>query len=217
MRRLLVLCALATAACGTTQFARPLGRGTTRFTASLGGPLVRFGGAPVPLPITTVGVAHGLSDLVDVGGDLHPTAMAFGVAGASAHVAVHPLTAHRSALTVGGSVSGFGNAHDGVLFTDLWLAGGGRVAPWLWLGGGVHNGLRVVGSSSLSEQTPWTPTLAALASFLPSSRVALNLELRWYAFTTCGRCATPDYYSLGDAGGLGVLLGLDFELPGGAR
>ena len=179
--------------------------------------MVLFGGAPVPLPVTTVGVAHGLTDLVDVHAELHPTAAAFGVAGATAGAAVHPLPSHRSALTFGASFNGFGNGGDAVLFTDLWVSGGGRVARWLWLGGGLHNGLRLAGSSSLREQTAWAPTLFGLASFSLSRRVALDVEVRWYAMSTCARCLAPDYVSLGDAGSLGLLLGVSYQFDGGAR
>ena len=217
VRRYIPLVALLGAACATTQAARPVGRGNTRISASLGGPLVQFGGAPVPLPITTVGVAHGVSDFVDVHGEVHPTAALFGIAGLSGGVALHPLSSHRGALTFGASLNAFGNPSDGVLFADLWVAGGGHAASWLWLGGGLHNGLRLAGTGSINEQTPWAPTVFGLASFLVSRRVALNVEARWYAVASCGGCVAPDYYPLGDRGALGVLLGVDYQFGGGAR
>lgn len=217
MRRLLLTLALTSAACATTQLARPVGRGNIRVSATLGGPLVKFGGAPVPLPITTVGAAYGISDLVDVHAEVHPTAAAFGIAGLSAGAALHPIASHRSALTIGASIKAFGNGDDGVLFTDLWIAGGGRVARWLWLGGGLHNGLRMVGSATLREQTAWAPTLFGLASFLVSRRVAIDVEARWYAMSSCGRCVAPDYYPIGDAGALGLLLGVAYQFDGESR
>jgi len=117
---------------------------------------------------------------------------------------------------VGASLGGFFNADDGVVLGDLWVAGGGRVASWLWLGGGLHNGLRVF-TTALGEQSPWAPTLAALAAFTVSRRFTLDVELRWYALASCGRCLTPEYLSPGGVGGLGLVLGFHYELPAVSR
>ena len=206
-------------ACATTQLARPLGRGNTRVALSLGGPLVAFGGAPVPLPVSVLGIAHGLSDAVDVQADLHPTAAAFGIAGLDLGVAWHPLSAHRSALTLGAALYGFGNGADATVLADLWVAAGLRPVRWLWLGAGLHNGLRLLTSSSeLREQMPWAPTPFVQAAFRPGmGRVELEVELRWYALASCGSCAAPDYYSPGGPGALGVLLGLTYSFAGGHR
>jgi hypothetical protein len=214
MKRLL-LATLVCGACATTHLARPVGRGNTRVSASLGGPMVEFG-APVPVPISTLGVAHGVSDALDVGGELHPTAAAFGIAGLSGGVAWHPIPTHRAALTVGASLGGYFNADDGLLLGDVWVAGGGRVASWLWLGGGVHNGLRLFTTAS-GEQGPWAPTLAGLAAFTVSRRVTIDVELRWYALATCGQCLTPGYYAPGGVGALGLLFGVHYEIGGGNR
>ncbi|MFO0608652.1 MAG: hypothetical protein U0324_36130 [Polyangiales bacterium] len=213
--RAFALVAVACGACATTHLARPVGRGNLRVSATVGGPLVQFG-APVPVPISTLGAAYGVSDALDVSAELHPTAAAFGIAGLSGGAAWHPIPGRRAALTLGASLGGYFNADDGVLVGDLWAAGGGRVASWLWLGGGVHNGLRLY-TTALGEQGPWAPTLAALAAFTVSRRVTLDLELRWYALASCGQCLTPDYYAPGGVGALGVVLGVHYEVPGVVR
>ncbi len=213
--RLLLLASLVCGACATTHLARPVGRGNLRVSATVGGPLVEFG-APVPVPVSTLGAAYGLSDAVDLSGELHPTAAAFGIAGLSGGAAWHPIAGHRAALSLGASLGGYFNADDGVLVGDLWVASGGRVASWLWLGGGLHNGLRLFTTAS-GEQEPWAPTLAALAAFTVSRRVTLDLELRWYGLASCGQCLTPGYYAPGGVGALGVVLGVHYELPGAPR
>ena len=211
---LLVVVALSTA-CATTHLARPVGRGNTRVSASLGGPLVEFAGAPIPVPMSTVGVAHGVTESVDVHGELHPTAATHGVGGITAGAAWHPLASHPSALTVGGTLGTFFTTEDALLLADVWLSGGGKVASWLWLGGGVHNTLRVA-TSAPGETIPWAPTLFGLVAFRLSRRVTFDLELRWYALASCGQCVAIAYYAPGSVGALGVILGVDYQFGGGA-
>jgi|GEM_PF-881276 len=198
------------AGCGTTSQLRPVGAGNTRVTASLGGPLVVFGGAPVPLPITRVGVAHGTSESVDVSGGLHPTAALFGVAGLDAGVAWHPLRAHRSLLALGFDAYGFGNTHDAVFIVDPWLGSHVRVSSTLSLGGGLHVATRAATSASYQrELSPIAPSLFAQAAF-HIGRITLEVEPRWYALGQCGQCVAPGYISPG-TGALGLVLGVSFD------
>lgn len=209
--------------CMTTHLARPVGAGNTRVHASLGGPLIRLGGATLPLPITTLGVAHGLGDDVDVHADLHPTAAVFNpgagstpLLGVDAGVAWHPIPRHRSALTLGATLYGFGNKLDATVFADAWVAGGIRPVSWLFLSIGLHNQLRI-GSSDreVSQRSFWAPTAFALVSFGPFRRVSIDVEARWYSFTENASRVAPDWVATGPVGALGVLLGLSYQFPQG--
>jgi hypothetical protein len=210
------------AACGTTHLARPVGAGNTRVSGSLGGPVVVLGGAPIPVPLVTVGVAHGFSDAVDLHADLHPLALAFNpptpgsmpILGADMGLAVHPIPGYRTALTLGANVYGFTNRVNGVVFSDLWLAGGGRVLPWLTLTGGLHNTVRLGSNDAeLNKRLPWQGTLFLNSAFR-IGRVELDLELRWMAFTENAMNTAPAYVSFGPFGSLGVLLGFHYTFGG---
>ena len=215
LRSLPALLLVFSAGCGTTQLLRPVGAGNTRASASLGGPLIVFGGAPVPLPVSTVGVAHGVSESLDLHGDLHPTAAAFGVAGLGLGVAWHPLR-RRGALTVGFDAYGFGNGADAVMLADPWIGGQARLCRWLSLGGGVHLPLRVATSSTYQRGlTPVAPTVFVQAA-LRLGRTTLEIEPRWVALGTCAACAAPDYVSLG-TGTLGLVLGVSYDVLEAAR
>jgi hypothetical protein len=204
------------AACGTTHLVRPLGAGNTRVNLSVGGPFVRFG-APIPLPVSVLGVAHGVTDAVDVHGDLHPTALGFGVAGADVGLAVHPIPAARHALTIGGTIYGFSNREDAVVFADLWIGSIFRPTRWLALGGGLHNGLRIdTTDRELRERFPWAPT-PFLYGALTFGRVGLELEFRWNVISANGYRATVNYYPVGEIGALGLLLGVTYQFPEGVR
>lgn len=73
MRSLLLLLPLLPA-CSTTHGIRPVGKGAVRVEGSLGGPVTMVFGAPIPLPLTTVGATVGATDTTDVHAAVHPTA-----------------------------------------------------------------------------------------------------------------------------------------------
>jgi hypothetical protein len=204
---------LSLAACGTTLTA-PLPRRTTVVTGALGGPMVLFGGAPVPVPISTIGVAHGVSDTLGVRGELHPTAAAFGVAGLDLGVIVHPLPTHRALLSLGFDGYGFENGRDAVLLADPWLASRAALASWFALSGGAHLLTRLAASSKqLRALSPLAPTLFVQPAFL-FGRFELAVELRWYALGSCGSCAAPEWVSPAGHGALGVVFGASYRMSG---
>ena len=87
VRSLLRFCAVGflLSACSTTHGVRPLGKGVVEANASLGGPITQVFGAPIPLPLTTVGATVGLTPTTDVHAAIHPTGLImFGVFAADA-------------------------------------------------------------------------------------------------------------------------------------
>lgn len=201
------------AGCGTTMTA-PLAKGTTEVSASLGGPMIVFGGAPVPLLMSTIGLAHATSDAVTVRGALHPTAAAFGVAGLDLGFVLHPILGHRAALTVGLDGYGFGNGADAVLLADGWIATRWKLAPWFALGGGLHVPLRIATSSSeLRETTPVAPTVFVQPAFVVG-HFELDVEVRWYALASNGGILAPAWVSPGGVGTLGLVFGADWRFGG---
>lgn len=185
----------------------PLAKGTTEVSASLGGPAVIFGGAPVPIPVSTVGVAHGISDVATVRGALHPTAAAFGIAGLDAGLVLHPFEGHRALLTVGLDAYAFANGADTVFLADPWIATRRPLTRWFSLAGGAHVPIRYLTSSAeLRDATPVMPTVFVQPGFL-IGRFELDLEMRWYALASNGSVLAPDWLSPGGVGALGLLLG----------
>ena len=66
-------------ACAPTRIVKPLQKGEQAIGANLGGPLVLFAGAPIPVPYSSAFYAKGLSDKTSGFASLHLTALAFGV------------------------------------------------------------------------------------------------------------------------------------------
>ena len=181
--RFVPLFAFALAGCAVSHGVRPLARGQGAVTASFGGPISRDVPAPVavPVPITTVGYAHGLTDRTAVHGALHPTGLAaFGVFAADAGVTqlllepngARPRLMLDSGLIVaGGQVPGSAAKGGARLLAEAQL-----VASW-----DVGRHALYGGVDQLLQPFPRpgyfvTPLVGGLLS---AGRVDLQLEYAW--------------------------------------
>ena len=63
-------------ACSTIHGVKPVGKGNVEVGVSLGGPIVEVYGAPIPLPLSTIGATVGVTDTVNIHAAFHPTAAA---------------------------------------------------------------------------------------------------------------------------------------------
>jgi hypothetical protein len=67
------------ASCAPTRFVKPLKKGQTAITASLGGPLILYGKTTIPVPLTSIAIGHGYENNITGFAGLHTTALLFGV------------------------------------------------------------------------------------------------------------------------------------------
>ena len=74
----IVLSLFLFAACTPSRIVKPLKKGENAVSGSFGGPLIKFAGAPIPIPFSTVSYANGLTDNITAFGGLHTTALLFG-------------------------------------------------------------------------------------------------------------------------------------------
>jgi len=65
--------------CAPSRVVRPLEKDQKIISANLGGPLIGFAGTTIPMPLTSVAYAQGISDDVSAFGGLHITALLYGV------------------------------------------------------------------------------------------------------------------------------------------
>ena len=213
------------AACGTTHLVRPVGRGQTRISLSAGGPLATIGSATIPVPMTTLGVAHGVTDAVDVHADIHPFGWIFtsgegsiSPIGGTIGAAVHPIPTPRGRhwLTIGADLYGFTNRLDAEMYANFWIGGSIDPTSWLSLAAGLHNTVILASTNSFqSNRSRYEPTLFLQAAVRPSRHVSVDVELRWYAFSENGVAVVPAYISIGELGALGILLGVHYQFGGG--
>jgi hypothetical protein len=65
-------------ACAPSRLVKPLKKGEQIVSGSFGGPLIKFSGAPIPLPFTTFSYAKGITDKISGFASLHSTSLLFG-------------------------------------------------------------------------------------------------------------------------------------------
>jgi hypothetical protein len=75
--------------CAHSRYVKPLAKNQKAIAFSFGGPLIKFGGAPIPIPFTTLGYGHGITDNITVFGNLHTTSLLFGNAQADLGATIH--------------------------------------------------------------------------------------------------------------------------------
>ncbi len=84
MRRFIVLISITMSlflsfSCAPVRTIVPLEKGDTHVSATAGGPLIKFSGLVIPMPLTSVCVAHGLGNNATLNSALHTTSLLFGV------------------------------------------------------------------------------------------------------------------------------------------
>jgi hypothetical protein len=66
------------ASCAPSRFVKPLQKKEQAVSFSLGGPVIKYSGAPVPMPFTTLAYGRGLTEKITCFGSLHTTSLLFG-------------------------------------------------------------------------------------------------------------------------------------------
>lgn len=64
--------------CAPSRFVKPLAKNQQVVSFSFGGPIIKFDGAVVPIPFTTLGYGYGLTDKITGYANLHTTSILFG-------------------------------------------------------------------------------------------------------------------------------------------
>lgn len=207
MRAMLPLLAggvLASAACSATHVVRPLPRGASQVSFSFGGPLLPEKVVTKVVPYATVGWQRGVTDALTVGGALHATMAAFGVAGGELSATHRLLGGRDDALALAGTAHGY-------LFTG---EGGTRVYPGASLVGSWRPGTRTllygggtaVGQFDGTPSVVLNPLLGAQRSL--GRRLAVQAEFKWMGANADTRAGVFEgESSLGGRGAMAVQLG----------
>lgn len=218
------LCAMLTLfmlliGCSVNHGVRPLGKGKTAINASVGGPTAELFGAPVPLPISTVGVRHGISDRSDIHAAFHPSmALLFGVAGldAGASYLVFEQEGPRPAILVDGTVTAiFGDLSEGEPAGGFRMYGNvAALASWEY---GQRGNLVYTGADLFIQPSPWQPIGGPLIGhqLRLGERVGLSTELKWMGGSANTDPFTIRWYGIGQQGVLVPQIGLDVAFGDG--
>lgn len=210
MRRVLLGALLVvTTGCGVATRVRPTPKGSLAIEAAAGGPLVNAG-APIPLPLSSVGAAYGLTERLDVSAHLQLTPLAaFGVWGAdvgASYLALEQASA-RPAVTVGLRGYGFTDFKSGLwpyadaTATASWKLGD-RWTPFVTLTGMY---------AAVDRRVLWSPGAGVQVRL---GRFELTGELRWYDPTYRPGGTVVPWIAPGGAGALGLVLGGQYRASG---
>ncbi len=74
-----IIFSIALFSCTPTRVIKPLAKGEKSIQAHLGGPLIGFGNATIPIPFTSFCYAQGVNNKITAFGSLHTTSTFFGV------------------------------------------------------------------------------------------------------------------------------------------
>jgi hypothetical protein len=204
--------------CSTTHGIKPVGKGNVEAGVSFGGPIVEVYGAPIPIPLSTVGATVGLTETVDIHAAFHPTAaVLMGVvefdAGASWMFlensgAVPRLMGDLMLVGAGGN-QGEGDPEGGFrLFLQPSL-----MASWDW---GKKQKLQSFYTGPTVFFQPF-PEVHAVGGWVVGQRFGfspkthLDLELKWMAPYGSTENLVLHYYSPGNLGAISFQLGFGFK------
>lgn len=183
---------------------RVLEDGETRLAASMGGP---FSTTVVPTgltPYATVGIYHGVDSATTIGGSLHATMVAFGIAGIDAGIS-------RRLLHQQGPVPELTASVQALMFTDFHSVRSSRIWPnaslsasWELAGWLPYAGCHVTTQHTRFDVfvSPYVGVSVPL-----SSRWTIRVEGMWQAANKDSRSGVFEgTTSLGGSGSLGAFL-----------
>lgn len=76
---ILILVVIFIASCAPSRFVKPLQKGEQALGCSLGGAMIHYGGASIPIPNTSFFYGKGITDQLTVHGSVYGTSLAYGV------------------------------------------------------------------------------------------------------------------------------------------
>jgi len=211
-----ILASMLSLGCGATTSVRPLGAGNADVHVSLGGPLLKTSGSTFPTPILMAGGGFGVTDQVDVSGDVDVTAAVLGVAHVATGVAYHPLLWSSStravpAITIAESFHLLTNLTDTRFAPQTTAVAAWRVGNGHLLYGGGDLGV-VVGHPVHATRVLAGPLVGG--EWKATDRFGIALECKWLAPYYDVAPLAPDWVSPGSRGYLSVLLGFRGYLDG---
>lgn len=104
---------LIAVSCAPTRVIKPLEKGEKQISANLGGAMIKFAGAPIPLPLTAISYQQGLDTGLTLNTSVHLTSLAFGVIQLEAGLGINAYQSEskKFGVTVSPSIN---------LMNDIW-------------------------------------------------------------------------------------------------
>jgi len=207
-----ILLFIAAISCAPVRTVVPLEKGETHVSASLGGPLIKFSGMVIPVPLTSVNVSYGLKENLTLNGALHTTSLLFGVI----HLEATTTCAFH---TYNSGNSGFSGTAGYYFMIDTW-EGKSRLFPNLDLNAYTMYGEKkhlLYGSFTflwdISQKKSGKFSDVIIPSFTMGhtwkrEKMNYSLELKYLSFLKSNMNIAVDYVSPTHRGALGIQFGV---------
>jgi hypothetical protein len=190
---------------------RPAPKGELLVDLSVGGPMLKLGGAPIPAPLSAVGVRFGVHERADVQLHVHPTAACLGVMGLDIGSSLLVVDGEGALpdVTATGRFFGFTDFKEFRPYLQVGAVASwrlfDRIAPYLGVDGLVQFG---------------APPLLAVAAGLQGifGRFTAQLEAKWFGIGHDPKFMVVDWVSPG-SGAIGIMFGFGyrFDVEGADR
>ena len=197
--------------CGATQPVRVLDEGKTEASLSLGGPIIQFGSAPIPVPYLTIGAMHGCTNDLTLTANAHLLSAALGDIGLDAGAAMRLIKQDGAIPEVTGKVQLylFDNIAHGPnsprFFPMISLNGSYLIGESSLFYAGIDNVFQLSKPSYILS--PFIGT-----EFYISRRISGQIETKWMAANiNTSHGILEGYASLGGSGNIGIFLGLIYS------
>lgn len=208
--------ALFQVSCSSVRVVETLPKGETRLQANFGGPLIHFAGTILPIPYTSLGVLHGVSDKLTLSGGLHLTALAYANAqiDLGAHYRLLEPSGWKPGLTGGLQVNGIASLRSGAfrfypepMLTAYWKVG--KCRPYINAGGWVE--LNKYRSHDQLQPQSMMPYYSIGNSWI-KNRHSWQADFRWYAPLHSNADMVVDYATPFAKGAWGLFVSYQLKL-----
>lgn len=196
--------------CSPATVVKPLEKGETRIGAHIGGPGILFAGAPIPMPLTSVQVSHGLDTNISLSVGLHTTSLLFGVGHLEAHMAYGiPVDAKQQfGLTLVPGFHAMADVWEGnfKVYPDLQALGWwqyGETEKRLYTGIGTWIEFQKVKAHGEIQQNDFLPWWQ-LGHVWERERMVYQVEAKYLAPFSSSEDIVVDYISPRNRGAVGV-------------
>lgn len=200
--------------CNATRLVKPLAKKDVQVGAGFGGALIQLGTVTLPIPLTNVHAAYGVTDKTTAFASVHTTSLLFGVF--QTDLGATQLLLKQRGFIPAVSVSPIAN-----LMLDRWETQF-RIYPQLdinafWEYGSkkrlfytaVNNWfeLRNKKAHGETQQTRWLPSIG-LGHQWNGKKYNLQIETKYLAPNRSNQNIVVDYVSFGNRGAIGIYIGV---------
>lgn len=198
-----IVASVVASGCAHMATLRPAPKGELEVDLSVGGPMLKLSNAPIPAPLSAVGVRYGVHERADVQVHFHPTAAILGVMGLDVGSSLLVVSGEGALpdVTATGRFFGFTDFKEFRPYLQLGAVASwrlfNRIAPYLGFDGLVQFG---------------AAPLVALAAGLQGifGRFTAQLEAKWFGLGHDPKFMVVDWVSPG-SGAIGIMFGFGYR------